>query len=587
MSKQDAHPAVEEVLDSEGVPEEEVRDEMAAEQDALMEEYLSNLQSVKRGEIRNATVVAIISDSILVNLDDKSEGIAPISEFRDSKGHISVSVGDKIPVLVMERDADTGQISVSHKVARDQAAVAQLADAQKTGTSMKGVVTKAVKSGVLVDCGAECFMPASHLDIRRVEDLESMVGQEVEFLVLEMNQSRGRTVVSRRALLEKQRDERLKEIFSRLKVGDVVEGTVKAVLGFGAFVDLDGVEAVIPREEVSWDKATSPGDYLRQGNKVQAKIVRLNSENGKISLSRKQMQTNPWEGVSQKYPKGSVISGEVTGLTKFGAFVRVEEGLTGLIHATDLSWSSTQQRPDEFLKEGDTVQAAVLDFDLERQRLSLGLKQISEDPWVDAEKSFPKNSKVKGVVTGLTKFGAFVRLAENIEGLIHQQDFTWDKTPPAPQDLLTVGQEVEAMVLKTDLSTRRISLGLKQLTPSPLQDFASRHRTGSAVDAKVISLIDSGAFMEIEPGVEGFMPVRDISEERIKQPSDVLKVGEEMRVKITKLDIKANRIALSRKAFLHDEERANVSNYLKSEDSSKGGTNLGELLQNITISRPK
>lgn len=584
MSKQDMQPP-DDTLEPQNEWEETPQDENAAEHDALMEEYLSNLQSVRRGEVRNATVVAIVNDSVLVNLGDKSEGTAPISEFRDSKGNISVSVGDKIPVLVMERDSDTGQISVSHKVARGQVAMAQLAEAQKTGVALKGVVTKAVKSGVLVDCGAECFMPASHLDTRRVEDLESMVGQEVEFIVLEMNQSRGRAVVSRRALIEQQRDRAIKEAMAKLKVGDVVEGTVKAVLGFGAFVDLGGVEAVIPREEVSWEKAASPADHLRQGNKVQAKIMRLNPENGKITLSRKQMTANPWEAVAQKYPKGSIVTGEVTGLTKFGAFVRLEEGLTGLIHASDLSWSSAPQQPQEFLKEGDSVQAAVLEYDLSRQRLSLGLKQISEDPWLEAEKKFPSHSKVKGVVSGVSKFGVFVRLSDNIEGLIHQQDFTWDKNPPAPQDFLSVGQEVEAVVLKSDKSTRRISLGIKQMTPSPLQSFASRHKTGQAVDAKVISLIDTGAFLEIEPGVEGFLPVREISEERIKLPSDVLKVGEELRVKITKLDVKGNRIALSRKGYLHDEERANVQNYLKSEETRGGGTNLGELLQKITISR--
>ncbi len=355
------------------------------------------------------------------------------------------------------------------------------------------------------------------------------------------------------------------------------------MLGFGAFVDLNGVEAIIPREEVSWDKTASPGDYLRQGNKVQAKVMRLNAETGKITLSRKQLTPNPWETVPQRFAKGTIVNGEVTGLTKFGAFVRLEEGLTGLIHATDLSWSSQPANPQEFLKEGDTVQAAVLDFDLERQRLSLGLKQISEDPWVEAEKRYPKSSKIKGVISGLSKFGAFVRLEDNIEGLIHQQDFTWDKNPPAPNEFLKVGQEVEAIVLKTDRSSRRISLGIKQLTPSPLQSFASRHRKGEAIDAKVISIIDSGAFMELEPGVEGFMPVAQISEQKIKTPADAVKVGETLRVKITNLDVKANRIALSRKAFLTEEERANVSTYLKSEESGKGGINLGELLQNISL----
>ncbi|MCX7016771.1 MAG: 30S ribosomal protein S1 [Candidatus Sumerlaeota bacterium] len=556
------------------------------EQDALMEAYLSNLQAAQVGDVRAASVVAIGDDVVLVNLDDKSEGMASPSEFCDAKGNLTVKVGDRVDVLIESRDAESGQIIVSHRGARRLIALELLEKTLTEGTTMTGEVTKAVKSGLLVDCGIECFMPASQIDLRRVENLDSWVGQTVEFAVLELNRRRGRAVISRRKAMEIARDRSRERLMSRLTVADVVQGTVQRVLGFGAFVDVEGVEAFIPREEVSWEKTAAPIDHLRPGNAVAAKVLKLSPETGKITLSRRQMTPDPWTRVEQKYPKGSIVSGEVTGLTKFGAFVRLEEGLTGLVHVSDLSWSSAPTRPEDVLKEGDSIQAAVLDIDTQRQRLSLGLKQISEDPWVEAETKFPPKSRVKGVVAGIAKFGVFVRLAENIEGLIHQSDLSWAKTPPTPAETFKVGDEVEAIVLKTDKKTRRISLGLKQMTPSPLQAFASRHPNGSAIDGTVVSVIDSGAFLELAPEIEGFLPVSYLAEEKVKKVGDVLKVGDKLTVKIVRLDVQGNRITLNRKAYLQEEERARVKAYLK-DDDAKGGLNLGELLQDISLPRPE
>jgi len=557
------------------------------EQDALMEAYLSNMKKTREGEVRMATILELGDESALVNLDDKAEGVVPVAELMNPEGEMTVKVGDEIPVQIVQRDPDEGgQIIASYKDARRLMALQNLADAFDKNAVMKGTISQVIKGGLLVDCGIDCFMPASHLDIKRIEKLEDWIGTEIEFGVLELNQRRNRAVVSRRKVLEDRRDKRMGELLSTLKEGDVVSGVAATVLHFGAFIDLQGAEGFIPREEMSWEKASSPVDCVRPGNEVQAKVKKLDSEGRKITLSRKLMTPDPWQAAPNKYPKGAIVDGEVTGLTGFGAFVRVEEGVTGLVHATDMSWSSQNTRPDEMLAEGDRVKVAVLELDPKRQRLSLGLKQLTEDPWTEAESQFPKNTKVKGTVSGVARFGLFVRLTDEIEGLIHQNDLSWDKKPPAPASFAKEGDEIEALVLKTDRASRRLSLGIKQMTPSPMESFAKEHKVGSSIEGTIVNVIDTGAFMELAPGIDGFLHVSQIreSEERIQRASDELKVGDQLTVKIMKMDKRQNRISLSRKAHVYAEERASMKEYLKDgKDKSRGGMNLGELLQDITL----
>lgn len=584
----DPTPAMDEEPEEENEEFSEEGPESAAEQDALMDAYLNNMQEAKEGEIRIGVVVAVGQDSVLINLDDKAEGIAPISDFIAPMGEITVKVGDEIEVLIQRRDTEEGQIRVSHRTAKRVKALDILADAVEKETPLTGVCSRTVKSGLIVDCGVDCFMPASQIDLRRVEKLEEWVGREIEFLVLELNRRRGRAVISRRKLMEMRRDQLRDEFLSSHGEGDVVRGVAKTVLDFGVFVDLNGIEAFIPREEISWERAASPVDYMRPGNPVEAKILKLNPESGKITLSRKRLMPDPWSTAEQRYPKGAQVTGEVAGLTKFGAFVRLEEGLTGLIHVSDLSWSSAPQRPEELLKEGDRVTVAVLELDMNRRRLSLGLKQLSDDPWSEAEAKFPPKSIVEGEVTGLTKFGAFVRLDDDIEGLIHVSDFSWEKSEKTPADFVNVGDTVKAIVLKTDKAARRISLGVKQMTPSPMESFAAKHRTGSALQGKVVSIIDSGAFLELAPGIEGFLHISQLSEEKVNKVESVCKVGETLDVKIIKMDVKGNRISLSRKALIMEEERRNVETYLRDDKEPKsGGMNLGELLQDIPLQGSK
>jgi small subunit ribosomal protein S1 len=557
------------------------------EQDALMEAYLSTMKKTREGEVRMAKILSIGEESALVNLDDKAEGVVPIAEFTNPDGKITVKVGDEVPVQIVQRDPDEGgQIIASHKDAKRLMALQNLAEAFDKSTVLKGTISQVIKGGMLVDCGIDCFMPASHLDIKRIDKLEDWIGAEIEFGVLELNQRANRAVVSRRKVLEDRREKRLDELLSTLKEGDVVSGIAATVLHFGAFIDLEGAEGFIPREEMSWEKTASPVDCVRPGNQVEAKVKKLDREARKITLSRRAMTPDPWQAAPAKYPKGAIVDGEVTGLTNFGAFVRVEEGVTGLVHAGDMSWSSQSTRPADMLNEGDRVKVAVLDIDTKRQRLSLGLKQLTEDPWTEAESQFPKNTKIKGTVSGVARFGLFVRLTDEIEGLIHQNDLSWDKKPPAPASIAKEGDEIEALVLKTDRASRRLSLGIKQMTPSPMESFAKQHRAGGSVEGTIVNVIDSGAFLELAPGIEGFLHVSQIreSEERIQRAGDELKVGEQLTVKITKIDKKQNRISLSRKAHVYAEERASMKEYLKDgKDESRGGMNLGELLQDITL----
>ncbi|MBN1476308.1 S1 RNA-binding domain-containing protein [Candidatus Sumerlaeota bacterium] len=555
-----------------------VEDEMSDEEfDKMLAEY-DQLGEVGTGDLVLGTIVSITGDSVLVDLGDKTEGVVPLDEFKDSAGNLTNAVGDRVDVLVLRRDGDTGQVTASRRKAVVQAALAQLDAALAGGDPLTGRVIKMVKNGVIVDLGIECFMPASHLDIRRVGDLEPWVGREVEVLVLELHRGRRRAVVSRRAWLERRQTEEREKFFSQFSVGEEIRGRVKNITDFGVFVDLGGFDGLVPRDELSWERGLSPADVCGLGEEISVKIQAMNPETGKITLSRKRTLPDPWETAVERLHVGEVVSGVVVNVTSYGAFVRVEEGLTGLIHTSDLSWSTGRRKATEFVSIGDQIKAQVLEIDGSKRRLSLGLKQITADPWAEIEAEFPVGTKIRGKVTSVTGFGLFIEIREGIEGLVHQSDLSWERKGTDPKSVAQVGEEIEVVVLKIDRVNRKISLGHKQLSESPYVSFIKSNPVGSHCSGKVTRVVSFGAFVELAEGVEGLIHISHLDEGRVEKVEDVLKPGDEVTIKILKADPRQEKITLSRRAYLRDIERREIAQYTRS-GSTHGGANLGEALK--------
>ncbi|HBF33369.1 TPA: hypothetical protein DDW35_02275 [Candidatus Sumerlaeota bacterium] len=548
--------------------------------EALLDTY-GKITQHQRDELLTVPVVKVTKDCVLVDMGDKAEGIIDIQEFMDAQGNVSVHPGESIAVQVMGRDEETGLITLSYKHARVHGTWLRLEQACAQRVPVMGKIVRAVKGGVLVNLdGVEGFMPGSQIGDRKTE-LEEWVGKEVEARVIEFDREKNKVVLSRRVIIEETRKRALEDSLTKVNVGDIIEGTVKTVLGFGAFLDVAGLDAALPREELSYERAAAPSSLVKVGDKVQVKILEIDRETGRLRVSRKALITDPWAGVAERFPVGSSVTGEVVTTTKFGAFVRIEEGLTGLIHISDLSWDKNARITDH-VKEGDTVSAVVVSVDVDKKRLALGLKQLVEDPWIEAERQFPRGTRAKGVITSLAPFGAFVKLTDSIEGLIHISDLSWEGNVKHPSDVLQAGQEVEALVLKTDAATRRIALGLKQLSENPSDAFFRDHPVGSDIEGEVVRMMPTGIFISLAPKIDGFMHISQMALERIDKPEQLFKVGDKVLSRITKIE-RGNKINLSRKEMIQAEESKLVKQYAAAPAEKGGGMNLGDLLSGIKL----
>ncbi len=573
-------------LPEDSIPEAELESE-EADKDflQLMDEYMPKVETLEVGEVREVPVLEIRPDCVLVDVGDKMEGLIDIAEFMTKKGEVTVSPGDLVEVMIEGRDDDSDQVVLSHKKAARKLAVDRIRKALDTHTPVRGYVQDVVKGGLIVDVGLLCFMPASQIDTSRVEDLTAWVGREIQAYVIDFDLGRRRAVISRRQLVAEDMEKRKAALMETIKEGEIRTVTIKSIHDFGAFADLGSMDGFIPREEISWERGSHPAMFLKEGQEMKAKVIRVDKAEGKVTLSRKQARIDPWDNVEKTHPVNATITGRVASIAKYGAFVQIEEGLTGMIHSSNLSWDKGPKDPQQFMKEGDVVTAVVLSLDKENRRMALGLKQISEDPWVAVEGRFSPGARVKGVVTKLTDFGAFVKLDDNIEGLVHVSNMTWDDQPGKPDKYLSVGQEVECLILNTSSEGRRISLGIKQLQKSPLQRFLDNHRIGDAIDGVVTRLTKFGAFVDLGDGIEGLMHVSEISSDRVDDPAQVLKTGEAIRVKLIKIANGGRRISLSRKALIKEEERKTMKEFMGTD--VKGGVNVGDLLRKIDINIPK
>jgi small subunit ribosomal protein S1 len=548
--------------------------------EAMLDQHLpGGSEEPVRGEIIDVPVVAVRDDYVLVDIGGKAEAAIRLSEFPQVDGKPLVAVGQVIRAMPVGRN-DDGTPRWSHRAAREREAERVIREAQEKNAPVHGRVSMVVKGGVMVDIGVQAFMPASQVDLFKIPDLSGLVGQEMDVYVTEFDARRKRAVVSRRRVLFEEREAAKRRILAGLEPGQVVRGKVKNALDFGVFVDLGVIDGFVPREEVSWDRGTHPAQLVASGQELEVKVVKVDMDSGKVTLSRKRLVPDPWESIDERFAVGGRVRGKVIAVQNYGVFVHLEEGVTGMIHATDLSWTPGNKKPGEFVNVGDEIECQVLEINKETKRMSLGLKQLECDPWAEAKDRYPRKAVVKGVVTSLTNYGAFVRLDEYIEAMIHVSDLSWERRIGHPKEMLKVGQEIEAVVLKVDAAQRRISLGIKQLQGSPFEAFLKEHPVGSIVTGKVTRFAPFGAFVELAPALEGLIHISQIDDKRVELPENVLTIGEEVTCKIVRAEAKNQKISLSRKDALRKIERDSIKAYMRKSDEQSAGLNtLGEALE--------
>ncbi|MBI5153999.1 S1 RNA-binding domain-containing protein [Candidatus Poribacteria bacterium] len=549
-----------------------------AEFEALLAQHMPEASPKTEGELFDATVDAVLEDAVLVNYGAKEESAVPIGEFLDPKGVPSVRPGDKVRVVLTGWDED-GAPEISYKMARAAEAEKMIEEALAHRVPVRGVVSRAVNGGVIVDIGIPSFMPASQADAFRLPDLGVLVGQEIEAYVLDYDPGRKRAVLSRRKLLEERREKTRGVFMETLKSGHTVKGVVRDVLDFGVFVTLGPIEGMIPRSELSYDRGVHPSAVVKQGQEIEVKILEISTDTGKVTLSRKRLNQDPWDVITETYPIGSTVSGKILTIQEFGAFVQLQEGITGLIHAKDMTWEAGQKKPSDMFREDDVVTCQVLEIDTAKKRLALSLKHLTRDPWMDIEAKYPVGSRHKGVVSSLRDFGAFVKLDEYTEGLVHISELSWEKRYNHPSELLQEGQPIEVMVLKLDRAQRRIGLGLRQLTDSPMQRFMNEHPAGSLVTGKVTRTASYGAFVEVAPGLEGMIHITELDNRRVESPDKVVRHGQEVAVKVLSIDPVKNRISLSLKQAVAQAERESIEQFSRQGGGGPVSVGLGDALR--------
>lgn len=518
-----------------------------------LEKYIeNNFKIISPGEIVDGKIVKIVENNVLVDIGAKAEGILPIDEFSNRD---EIKEGNIIKVLIESEENREGIPVISKKKADFQLAWDTVKEKMETGEPLKATVKKTVKGGLLVDvCGLEAFLPGSQIDIQPVTEPEKYLKKEIEVQIIKANWDKRNIIVSRRMLLEERLKKRRQEVMESLKEGDIVEGKVKNIVNFGAFIDIQGVDALLHINDISWKKIYSPKEVLKLGDTIKVKVLTLDKNTERITVGLKQVQEYPWEDIETRYPIGSRVKGKVTGFTDQGAFVELEKGVEGMIHVNEMSWTKTITHPKEILKEGEVVETIVLSVDREEKKISLGLKQTTPDPWAIVDKKYTVNQKVKGTVTALKKFGAFVELEDGIEGLIKTQNLSWSKRIKHPKEILRKGQKIGAIILAIDKANRKLSLSLKHTREDPFYEWSREHKVGDLVQAKVIDMPSSGVVVSFTDELEGFVPIRELKEKKIKNVKDHYHFGQSLNLVVKKIDTKERRIILSERDYFEPKK---------------------------------
>ncbi len=559
---------------------EEDVEEMDAESgeesfEALLNEYEQGGLELKRNDVVEGTVVQVNPDSVVVDVGYKSEGVIPLREFADENGEINVNVGDVYDVLFGGGESDSGMINLSKEKADRQ----KIWNSLEEDAVVEGRIVNRIKGGLSVDIGVNAFLPGSQVDLRPVRNLDKVIGETFEFKIIKLNKRRGNIVLSRRVLLEKERESLRSGTLETLAEDQIVEGIVKNLTDYGAFIDLGGIDGLLHITDMSWGRVKHPSDIIAVGDKINVKVLKFDREKERVSLGLKQTANDPWLDVQSKYPVETKVTGKVVSLTDYGAFIELEEGVEGLIHVSEMSWTKRIKHPNKILNIGDDVESIVLALDTENRRISLGLKQVEPNPWEVIGEKFPIGTIIEGQVKNITDFGIFVGVDEGIDGLVHISDLSWTKRIKHPSEIFKKGDVVKAVVLNIDRENERFSLGLKQLNSDPWETVPTRYASGTIIKGAVTSVTDFGIFLELEEGIEGLIHVSELSKEKIEEPKDFAKVGDLLEAAVLHVDTVDRKIALSIKNIDVQKEKAQVNEFLGAQKSAT--SNLGDLLQGV------
>ena len=517
----------------------------------LQELIAASVKNYREGSIVKGHILEIRNREFLVDIGYKSEGVIPASEFENPS---EVEVGDEIEVLLERLENDEGMVVLSKEKAAARQNWEKIVQVFKGSGLIKGKVKAVVKGGLMVNVGVEAFLPASQIDIIPPKDLQQFVNNTYDFKIVKINDDRKNVVLSRREIIEQERSEKRQEFLSKVNIGDKVTGAVKNITDFGAFIDLDGIDGLLHVTDMSWARLTHPGELLKVGQQVEVQVLDINKEKERVSLGIKQMQSNPWDKIEDRFPVGQKIKGKVTSLMPYGAFVQIEEGVEGLIHVSELSWTKRIARPSDVLTLDQEIEAVVLGVNKEEQKISLGVRQLEPNPWDEIEVRYMIGKQVKGKVRNMTAYGAFVELEEGIDGMIHVSDLSWTRKINHPSEILKKNDEIDAVVIDIDKANQRIALGIKQLDEDPWKEIDRLYKIGDLVKGKVTKLANFGAFVSLDHDIDGLVHISQLTEGHVAKVKDVIKVGDEVEARVIKVDKVERRIGLSIKAANYSEE---------------------------------
>jgi small subunit ribosomal protein S1 len=571
-SPKDAGPPI----DSRADDDEETRPHGDVDFGQLLDQFEQEQASLQEGEVVRGTVVGISERGVVIDFGYKSEGIVNPAEFTEN-GVLAVKAGDEVDVLVKNMETSDGLPILSRADAVRMKAWDDLEKAHREGTSIKGRVMERIKGGLRVDIdGIAAFLPGSQVDVRPVRNLDSLRNQEIEAKVIKLNRKRSNVVLSRKAVIEEENAGRKGQTLQHIEEDIVVEGQIKNLTDYGAFVDLGGVDGLLHVTDMSWGRLQNPSELFRVGDSIQVKVLKFDRERERVSLGYKQLLPDPWSSVDERFPVGTRVPGRIASVADYGAFVELENGVEGLVHVSEMSWSKRVKHPSKLVNPGDAVEVEVLSVDPKARRISLGMKQIQDNPWQTLHERYQMGTRVHGRVRNLTDFGAFIEIEDGVDGLVHVSDISWSRRIKHPSEVLKKGQEIDAIITSIDAENRRLSLSIKDLEPNAWDRFVNEHKPGDVVKGKIARFANFGAFVELDDNLEGLCHISELSEDRVEKPEDVVQLGQEMEFKILRIDAESKKIGLSARAVGKDDEPI-IDTKVYSSQAGSGMASLGEL----------
>jgi small subunit ribosomal protein S1 len=549
----------------------------------FMELYEESLKTIQEGGLVQGEIVHVDKEFVLIDIGYKSEGQIPIGEFIDAEGKVTARVGDKVDVLLERREDDEGVIILSKEKAAKIKIWDEIKEIYEKGASIKGKIVARVKGGMSVDIGLPAFLPGSQINLKPIKDFDSYIGAVLEFKILKYNKRRSNIVLSRRAILESERITLREKTLSRLKVGEIMDGTVKNITEYGLFVDLGGIDGLLHITDMSWGRVGHPSELYKVGDPITVKVLNYDEQMGRVSLGLKQLKADPWLKAHEKYSEGKRLKGRVVSLADYGAFVEVEEGIEGLIHVSEMSWTRKIRHPSQVVKVGAEVEALVMNIDTTTKRISLGLKQTQANPWDLIGERYPVGTTIEGRIKNITDFGIFIGIDEGIDGLVHISDISWTKRIKHPSELYRKGQAVQAVVLNIDKESERFSLGIKQLTQDPWDEVPYKYKPGTRVTGTVTNITDFGIFVELQEGIEGLIHVSELAKEKGGNPLSRFNLDDVIQAKVINVSRGDKKIGLSIKRLEETEEREIYKSYTNGRNGAT--SNLGEILKKEMLGR--